>query len=85
MADLPIYLWRARDALLEQARLLANELGVEYAVLRFVDDGSTPPAPWQQHPIYCTYLMDLPTRGRVMGKFQFTISQPYSQVAQKGL
>jgi FemAB-related protein (PEP-CTERM system-associated) len=52
----------ARDALSEQARLLAYELGVEYAVLRFVDDGSTPPTPWQQHPIYCTYMMDLPTR-----------------------
>ena len=50
----------ARDALLEEARLLARELGVEYVVLRFVDDGSTPPAPWQQHPIYSTYLMDLP-------------------------
>ncbi len=40
--------------------VLVNEVGVEYAVLRFVDDGSTPPAPWQQHPIYSTYLMDLP-------------------------
>ena len=51
----------ARDALLKRARLLTNELGVEYAVLRFVDDGSTPPTPWQQHPIYYTYRMDLPT------------------------
>ena len=51
-----------RDALLEETRRLVNEVGVEYAVLRFVDDGSTPPAPWQQHPIYSTYLMDLPDR-----------------------
>jgi len=52
----------ARDALLEEAQLLAHELGVEYAVFRFLDDGRTPPAPWQQHPIYSTYLLDLPGR-----------------------
>ncbi len=50
----------ARDALLDEARRLTDETGVEYAVLRFLDDGSTPPSPWQQHPIYSTYLMDLP-------------------------
>ena len=51
----------ARDVLLQEARRLADELGVEYAVLRFfVDDGDVPPTPWLQNPIYATYLMDLP-------------------------
>jgi hypothetical protein len=49
----------ARNALLDEARRQANELGVEYAVLRFVDDGTTPPTPWQEHPIYSTYQLDL--------------------------
>jgi len=69
-----------RDALLEQARLLTNELSVEYVNLRFVDDGSTPPAPWQQHPIYSTYLMDLPTHaeelwGRLGSQYRNHIRQ----------
>ncbi len=50
----------ARDVLLDEARALANETEVDYAVLRFVDDGNMPPAPWQQHPIYSTYLMEIP-------------------------
>jgi len=50
----------SRDALLQKANGLAEELGIEYVVLRFVDDGSRPPVPWKQHPIYCTYLLDLP-------------------------
>jgi lipid II:glycine glycyltransferase (peptidoglycan interpeptide bridge formation enzyme) len=35
-------------------------LNVEYAVLRFMEDGNIPPSPWLQHPIYSTYLVDLP-------------------------
>ena len=49
----------ARDALLTQAQSLANDLGVEYAVVRFLEDGNQAPAPWLQNPIYSTYLLDL--------------------------
>jgi serine/alanine adding enzyme len=49
----------ARDALLEGAQMLADELGVEYVVIRFLEDGNQPPAPWLQNPIYSTYLLDL--------------------------
>jgi FemAB-related protein (PEP-CTERM system-associated) len=49
-----------RDTLLKQAQVLAEELGVDYAVIRFLEDGNQPPAPWLQNPIYCTYLRDLP-------------------------
>ena len=49
----------ARDALLKEANSLADELKVEYVVIRFMDDGTIPPAPWLQNPIYSTYLIDL--------------------------
>lgn len=51
----------ARDALLREAESLADRLGVEYAILRFMEDGHVPPAPWIQNPIYSTYLIDLPS------------------------
>ena len=48
----------SRDALLEKARTLGNELGVEYVNVRF--EGETqPPVGWIQHPVYATYLVDL--------------------------
>jgi len=48
----------SRDALLEKARMLGNELGVEHVNVRF--EGETePPAGWIQHPVYATYLVDL--------------------------
>jgi len=50
----------ARDALLDEAQKLSDALGIEYCVLRFVDDGSSPPSPWTQNPIYSTYFIDLP-------------------------
>jgi len=50
----------ARDGLLKEAPKLADDLNVEYAVLRFIEAGNPPPAPWQQNPIYSTYLIDLP-------------------------
>lgn len=50
----------ARDALLQQAQQMADDLGATYAVLRFMDDGKMPPTPWLQDPIYATYLIDLP-------------------------
>jgi FemAB-related protein (PEP-CTERM system-associated) len=50
----------SRNALLDTAHKLSDVLRVKYCVLRFLDDGSTPPAPWVQHPIYSTYFIDLP-------------------------
>lgn len=51
----------ARDGLLNEAQKLADELKVEYAVVRFIDDNNTPPSLWIQNPIYSTYLIDLPS------------------------
>ncbi|HEY3477149.1 MAG TPA: GNAT family N-acetyltransferase, partial [Anaerolineales bacterium] len=49
----------SRDALLEKARRLASELGVQYVNVRFVSDQAPPPDGWIQHPVYATYLVDL--------------------------
>jgi serine/alanine adding enzyme len=49
----------ARDALLAEARQLADELSVEYAVVRFVEDENVPPLGWVHNSLYTTYLMDL--------------------------
>lgn len=51
----------ARDALLDEARKLAGELKVDYAVVRFVEENDSPPSAWIQNPIYSTYLIDLPS------------------------
>lgn len=51
---------QARDGLLKEASHLASGLGVSYAVIRAIDDASTPPESWVSHPLYCTYLIDLP-------------------------
>jgi len=49
----------SRDALLDQAKELAKELGVEYVNVRFEAGEMTPPAGWIQHPNYATYRADL--------------------------
>jgi FemAB-related protein (PEP-CTERM system-associated) len=49
----------ARDALLERARILGNELGVEYVNVRFEAGEETPPEGWIQHPVYATYLVEM--------------------------
>lgn len=51
----------SRDALLEKARELANDLNVEHANVRFEAGEETPPQGWIQHPIYATYRADLLT------------------------
>jgi len=51
----------SRDALLEKAQALANELGVEHVNVRFEAGGETPSEGWTQHPVYATYLVDLST------------------------
>jgi FemAB-related protein (PEP-CTERM system-associated) len=48
----------SRDALLEKARALGSELGVEYVNVRF-DAEDQPPGGWTGHPVYATYLLDL--------------------------
>jgi FemAB-related protein (PEP-CTERM system-associated) len=68
----------ARNLLLEEARRLADEVGVEYVNLRFdssvfdVDSptSATRPGGWAQNPIYATYLMDLmPEPESLLGSF----------------
>jgi len=48
-----------RDVLLEQARILAGDLGVEYVNVRFEAGGMQPPNGWIQHPAYATYRAGL--------------------------
>jgi len=48
-----------RDVLLDETRRLAQELKVEHVSLRF-DSASPPPDGWIQHPVYSSYLIDLP-------------------------
>ncbi|WKZ39071.1 MAG: GNAT family N-acetyltransferase [Anaerolineales bacterium] len=50
---------QARDVLLDEARRLAEELNVEHVSLRFAS-ASPPPDGWVQHPVYSSYLIDLP-------------------------
>lgn len=49
-----------RDALLVKARELADELNVQYAVVRFDGGSATPPPGWIQNPLYCTYITEFP-------------------------
>jgi len=49
----------ARDALLEKARQLGRELGVQYVNVRFEAGQEHPPEGWIQHPVYATYVVDL--------------------------
>lgn len=48
-----------RDALLDRAKKLGDELDVEYVNVRFEDGNATPPAHWTQHPAYATYRAEL--------------------------
>jgi FemAB-related protein (PEP-CTERM system-associated) len=49
----------SRNLLLDAARALAADLKAEYTNLRFDAGDQAPPPGWVQHPVYCTYLMDL--------------------------
>jgi serine/alanine adding enzyme len=48
-----------RDVLLNQARELAKDLGVEYVIVRFEAGAETPPDGWIQNPNYSTFFVDL--------------------------
>ena len=75
----------ARDALLQQTQALADELRVEYAVLRFLEDGQQPPASWLQNPIYSTYLRDLAPRAEeLMQNFGHQHRKHTRQAMKKG-
>lgn len=50
----------ARDRLVDEAHRLAKEVKAEYVSLRFNDIASTPPEAWVEHPVYFTYLINLP-------------------------
>ncbi|MDP1546820.1 MAG: hypothetical protein Q8L87_12415, partial [Anaerolineales bacterium] len=49
----------ARVLLLDEARRLAQDINAEYISLRF-ESASSPPDGWVQHPVYSSYLIDLP-------------------------
>ncbi|HMD79779.1 MAG TPA: GNAT family N-acetyltransferase [Anaerolineales bacterium] len=49
----------SRDALLDKARALAIELGVQHVNVRFEAGEEIPPAGWIQHPVYATYCLEL--------------------------
>jgi len=50
---------QARDTLLEKARILADDLGVEYVNVRFETGDAISPSGWIQQPLYATYRADL--------------------------
>ena len=50
---------QARDLLLAETGLLATELGVEYANIRWLGTDEPAPAGWVQQPAYATYQIDL--------------------------
>jgi FemAB-related protein (PEP-CTERM system-associated) len=75
----------ARDALLKQAQSLADELRVEYVVVRFLEDRNPPPLPWLQNPIYSTYLLDLaPNAEDLMKNFGHQHRKHTRQAMKKG-
>jgi FemAB-related protein (PEP-CTERM system-associated) len=75
----------ARDALLGEAKKLCDALGVEYCVIRFLDDGNEPPSPWIQNPIYSTYLIDLPADAEELwGRFGSQHRKHTRQALKKG-
>lgn len=75
----------AKKALLDTAQALSDELEVAYCVLRFMEDGGTPPAPWVQHPIYSTYFIDLPRDAEELwGRFGSQHRKHTRQALRKG-
>ena len=76
---------QARDMLLDEASRLSNELGVEYCVIRFIEDDNVPPEPWLQNPIYATYLIDLPSDAEeLMSRFGSKHRKHTRQALRKG-
>ncbi|MEW5939945.1 MAG: GNAT family N-acetyltransferase, partial [Chloroflexota bacterium] len=75
----------ARDALLDAARQTLEATRAHFAVLRFADDGSTPPPGWIQHPVYFTYLIDLPSNPEyLLAKFSSNHRNHVRKSARQG-
>src|SRR5215207_4834452 len=76
----------ARDVLLEQTRALANDLGVEYANVRFEAGEQTPPTGWIQHPLYATYRLELaPDADQLMSAYSSDHRNHIRKSLRKGL
>jgi len=75
----------ARDALLNEARRLSDELRVDYCVIRFMEDENPAPVPWTQSPIYSTFLIDLPDNAEELwGRFGSQHRKHTRQALKKG-
>jgi FemAB-related protein (PEP-CTERM system-associated) len=72
----------ARDLLLKEASQLSAGLGTSYTVTRAIDDTSIPPEGWVSHPLYCTYLIDLPSNAEDLLK---TFSPDHRNHVRKSL
>lgn len=76
---------QARDMLLDEACRLSDELGVEYCVIRFLEEDNVPPTPWIKNPIYSTYLIDLPSNAEeLIGSFGSQHRKHTRQALRKG-
>ena len=76
----------ARDLLLDAARKLMLDLGVDYVNVRSAPAAGVPPPGWIQHPIYATYLVDLaPDPERLMGTFSSDHRNHVRKSLKKGL
>lgn len=76
----------ARDALLEKARALANDISVEYVNVRFEAGEQTPPAGWTQHPLYATYRVELaPDPGQLIDAYSSDHRNHIRKSLKKGL
>jgi hypothetical protein len=75
------------DLLLEAAKKLANDLGVDHLNLRFAAENPSPPDGWIQHPVYHTYLVDLTSSNTesLLSDLLLQPPQPHPQIAQKGI
>lgn len=76
----------ARDVLLEKARELASDLGVEHVNVRFEAGEQTPPAGWIQHPLYATYRLELaPDPDQLMSAYSSDHRNHIRKSLRKGL
>jgi FemAB-related protein (PEP-CTERM system-associated) len=75
----------SRDALLEKARTLGNELGVEHVNVRFERGAEPAPDGWTQHPIYATYLVELaPNPDQLMSRYSSDHRNHVRKALRKG-
>lgn len=76
----------SRDVLLEKARALAMDLGVQRVNVRFEAGAERPPTGWTQHPLYATYRVDLvPGPDRLMSAYSSDHRNHIRKSRKKGL